>query len=81
TIAIGHMVIDQPGYPGYKMFRYRNVYKGGKVIKRNKWTLNYRPVVEYVRMGTNPDPNLPPPKQKKSHMPKPARGSIMKITQ
>jgi vancomycin resistance protein YoaR len=81
TIGVGHMVIDQPGFPGYKMIRYRNVYKGGKVIDRDKWTLNYKPVVEYVRQGVNPDPNLPAPKEKKSHMPKPAKGSVMKIVQ
>ncbi|HWM88946.1 MAG TPA: VanW family protein [Kofleriaceae bacterium] len=81
TIAVGHMVIDQPGYPGYKINRYRNVYRKGKVIKKNKWVLNYKPVVEYVRMGINPDPNLPPPKEKPSHMPKPAKGTVMKIVQ
>ena len=80
-IGVGHMVIDQPGFPGYKMFRYRNIYKGGKIIDKDKWTLNYKPVVEYVRMGVNPDPNLPAPKQKNSHMPKPAKGSVMKIVQ
>ena len=79
--GVGHMVIDQPGFPGYKMFRYRNIYKGGKVIDKDKWTLNYKPVVEYVRMGVNPDPNLPPPKEKNAHMPKPAKGSTMKIVQ
>ena len=41
------MVIDQPGYPGYKINRYRNIYRKGRVIKKNKWELNYRPVVEY----------------------------------
>jgi vancomycin resistance protein YoaR len=81
TIAVGHMVIDQPGYPGYKINRYRNIYRKGKVIKKNKWVLSYRPVVEYVRMGINPDPNLPPPKEKKSHMPKPAKGTKMTMTQ
>ena len=81
TIALGHMVIDQPGYPGYKLFRYRNVYKDGKVIKKNKWTINYKPVVEYVRRGINPDPNMQPPKAKESHMPKPAKGSVFKMAQ
>ncbi|HUS64402.1 MAG TPA: VanW family protein [Kofleriaceae bacterium] len=81
TIALGHMVIDQPGYPGYKLFRYRNIYKDGKVIKKNKWTINYKPVVEYVRRGINPDPNLPAPKAKASHMPKPAKGSVFKMAQ
>jgi vancomycin resistance protein YoaR len=81
TIPVGHMVIDQPGYPGYKINRYRNVYRKGKVIKKNKWVLNYKPVVEYVRMGINPDPNLPAPKEKVSHMPKPAEGTVMKMAQ
>lgn len=81
AIGVGHMVIDQPGFPGYKMFRYRNIIKGGKVIDKDKWTLNYPPVVEYVRQGINPDPNLPAPKEKKSSMPKPAKGSVMKIVQ
>ncbi len=81
TIAVGHMVIDQPGYPGYKINRFRNVYRKGKVVKKNKWVLNYKPVVEYVRMGINPDPNLPPPKEKPSHMPKPAKGTKMTIVQ
>jgi vancomycin resistance protein YoaR len=79
TIGVGHMVIDQQGFPGYKMFRYRNIYKNGKVIDRDKWTLNYKPVVEYVRQGINPDPNLPPPKAKPTSIPKPAKGSVMKI--
>lgn len=81
TIGVGHMVIDQQGFPGYKMIRYRNVYKKGKVIDRDKWTLLYKPVVEYVRMGVNPDPNLPPPKAKPTSIPKPAKGSVMKIVQ
>jgi vancomycin resistance protein YoaR len=81
TIPVGHMLIDQPGYPGYKINRYRNIYRKGKVIKKNKWELNYRPVVEYVRMGINPDPNLPAPKAKDLHMPKPAKGTTMKMVQ
>ena len=80
-IGVGHMVIDQPGFPGYKMYRYRNIIKDGKVIDKDKWTLNYKPVVEYVRMGVNPDPNLPAPKEKTAHAPKPAKGSVMKIVQ
>ena len=79
-IAIGHMVVDQPGYPGYKVSRKRIFYKDGKAVKSNKWNLNYRPVVEYVRMGMNPDPNLGPPRAKKPHGPKPAEGRF-RLTQ
>lgn len=75
TLGIGHMVIDQTGFPGYTILRTRNIYKNRKVIKRNKWTLHYKPVIEYARIGTNPDPNLPPPKAKREHFLKPAKGS------
>jgi vancomycin resistance protein YoaR len=71
-IGIGHAIIDQPGFPGYNMSRRRVFYRDGKVVKENKWNVHYQPVVEYVRRGVNPDPNLPPPKEKDSHMPKPA---------
>ncbi|HTE50764.1 MAG TPA: VanW family protein [Kofleriaceae bacterium] len=81
TIPVGHMMIDQAGFPGYKINRFRNIYRKGKVIKKNKWVLNYRPVVEYVRIGINPDPNLPAPKEKPTHMIKPAKGTTMKIVQ
>ena len=73
-IAIGHMVVDQPGYPGYNVSRRRIFFKDGKVVKSNRWKLQYRPVVEYVRMGMSPDPNLAPPRVKEPHGPKPAKG-------
>jgi hypothetical protein len=73
-IAIGHMVVDQPGYPGYRVKRERRLYKDGKQVKKDEWNLGYRPVVEYVRMGVSPNPNLAPPKAKTPHGPKPADG-------
>jgi vancomycin resistance protein YoaR len=76
SIPIGHMVVDQPGFPGYVLVRERKFYKGGEVAKVDRWTLNYRPVVEYVRMGVNPDPNLPPPKAKQKRGPSPASGQF-----
>ena len=75
NIAIGNMVIDQPGYPGYRVTRRRIYYKGDDEVKRDTWNIRYSPVVEYVRMGVNPNPNLPPPKQKKAHGPRPAGGT------
>jgi vancomycin resistance protein YoaR len=56
--------IDQAGFNGYKIERLRKIYKGGKVVKTNKWTLNYKPVTEYIRRGTNPDPNAKLPEEK-----------------
>jgi vancomycin resistance protein YoaR len=67
TIAVGHMVVDQKGEYGFKLKRFRKIYRDGKVVKKNTWNLDYKPVIEYVRMGTNPDPNLPPPKPKRGH--------------
>ena len=56
--------IDQAGFNGYKIERFRKIYKNGKVVKTNKWTLNYKPVTEYIRRGTNPDPNAKMPEEK-----------------
>lgn len=67
TLPVGSMVIEQEGFPGYKMKRYRRYYKDGKVVKNDKWNLRYAPVTEYIRIGTNPDPNLPQPKGKNDH--------------
>jgi vancomycin resistance protein YoaR len=56
--------IDQAGFNGYKLERFRRFFKDGKLIKSNKWTLEYRPVTEYVRRGTNTDPEAKPPAEK-----------------
>ena len=66
-MGVGYMVVDQKGEYGFKVKRYRKVLRDGKVIKSDEWNLSYRPVVEYVRMGTNPDPNLPPPPRRRGH--------------
>jgi vancomycin resistance protein YoaR len=57
--------IDQAGFNGYKIERVRKFYKGSKVVKTNKWTLEYKPVTEYVRRGTSTDPLAKPPEDKK----------------
>lgn len=80
-IGVGHMVVDQPGYPGYKLKRIRRIYKDGKVLRTDKWNLRYKPVIEYARIGINPNPNLPPPKQKKGHGPKPADKKVFRMVQ
>jgi vancomycin resistance protein YoaR len=65
SMPVGSMVIDQHGFKGYKVIRKRNYYQEGEVVKTDKWHIRYRPVTEYVRIGTNPDPNLPVPSQGK----------------
>jgi vancomycin resistance protein YoaR len=82
TIAIGHMVVDQLGYPGYKLTRRRVYYKGKKVVKQDPpRELYYPPVVEYVRIGVSPDPNLAPPKATEPHSPEPAKTDLFKLSQ
>lgn len=56
--------IDQAGFNGYKLERFRRFYKAGKLIKSNKWTIEYKPVTEYVRRGTSTDPEVKPPPEK-----------------
>jgi hypothetical protein len=36
-------------------------------VREQKWTVNYKPVTEYVRRGTNVDPETPMPKEKTMH--------------
>ncbi len=70
----GEISIDQEGFNGYKLDRFRKFYKDGKLVKKNKWVMTYRPVTEYVRRGTNPDPEAKMPKPKKGHGPQAPKG-------
>jgi hypothetical protein len=56
--------IDQAGFNGYKLERFRKFYKDGKLVKTNKWTVEYKPVTEYVRRGTNTEPDAKAPSDK-----------------
>jgi hypothetical protein len=67
----GQTSLDQPGFDGYKMMRYRRFFVGKKMVREQKWTVNYKPVTEYVRRGTNKDPNAKMPPAKEIHGPKP----------
>jgi vancomycin resistance protein YoaR len=72
-LAEGATITDQPGFNGYKIKRYRHFYKDGKRAKRSdEWTVIYKPVTEYIRRGTNiePDAKQPDPNAKGMHMPK-----------
>jgi vancomycin resistance protein YoaR len=73
--------IDQEGFNGYKMERFRKFYKDGKVVKTNKWTVNYKPVTEYIRRGTNPDPTAKAPEQKPHHGPQVPKSDEFKMQQ
>lgn len=67
SMPVGSMLVDQNGFYGYVLNRMRKFYKNGKVVKQDKWKIRYQPVTEYVRTGTNPDPNLVPPPAPKGH--------------
>lgn len=56
--------IDQAGFNGYKLERFRRFFKDGKLVKSNKWTVEYKPVTEYVRRGTNTDPDAKTPPER-----------------
>ena len=63
----GQTTLDQAGFNGYKVKRFRRFYQGKKMVHEDKWTLNYKPVTEYVRRGTSTDPNAEMPKEKQIH--------------
>jgi vancomycin resistance protein YoaR len=71
TMPVGSTLIEQVGFPGYELWRRRHFYKGGQIVKTEKWRVRYPPTTEYVRIGINMDPNLPAPNQPKLHGPQP----------
>jgi vancomycin resistance protein YoaR len=73
--------IDQAGFNGYKLERFRRFYQNGKLVKTNKWTVNYKPVTEYIRRGTNPDPNAKMPEVKEPHGPKAPKSDKFSMAQ
>lgn len=78
TMPLGSMKVDQYGFFGYKVAKIRKYYKNGKQVDKDRWSIRYRPVTEYVRTGTNPDPNLPQPKVKKKgkRLKEPGKGTF-----
>jgi vancomycin resistance protein YoaR len=81
-IIMGEQRIDQAGFPGFKLERFRKFYKNGKQVRNTqKWTLNYKPVTEYIRRGTSTDPNAKPAVQEDLHGPKPPKGDTFQMSQ
>jgi vancomycin resistance protein YoaR len=75
-VAEDETSIDQEGFPGYRMLRERRFIKDGKVVKTNKWSVEYAPVTEYIRRGTNKSPDAKHAVQKDIHkLPKPGSTS------
>jgi vancomycin resistance protein YoaR len=81
----GQIMLDQGGFNGYKMKRFRRFYTGTgkhmKMVKEQKWTVNYKPVTEYVRRGTNKKPDAEMPKEKEIHSPKIPTGDDFEMWQ
>ncbi|MBI4508355.1 MAG: VanW family protein [Deltaproteobacteria bacterium] len=69
TMPVGSSLVEQIGFPGYELIRRRLYYRDRKVVKVDKWNVRYPPTTEYLRVGSNPDPNLTPPKQPSLHGP------------
>jgi vancomycin resistance protein YoaR len=77
----GQTQLDQPGFDGYKMTRFRRFFVGKKMVREQKWTVNYKPVTEYTRRGTNKDPDAKPLPVKEVHGPKPPTGDKFEMSQ
>jgi vancomycin resistance protein YoaR len=81
-MPLGTQVIDQAGFDGYKIKRFRKFYNHGHLVKTQHWTVTYKPVTEYLRTGTSLDPFAAAPEQKTiHHLRAPKPGSHGRITQ
>ncbi len=80
-LPVGTEMLDQEGFEGYTLMRYRRFYKDGKQVKTDKWKVEYKPVTEYVRRGTNPDPEAKVPKQKPHHGPTAPKSETFSMSQ
>jgi vancomycin resistance protein YoaR len=69
----GETTLDQHGFNGYKIKRWRRFYKGKKMVKEQKWVMTYRPVTEYVRRGTSTNPAAKMPPSRDLHPLKPPK--------
>ncbi len=71
TMPEGSQTIDQAGFDGYKITRFRKFWKGGKLVRTEHWTVSYKPVTEYLRKGTSTDPAAKMPPEHEIHGPRP----------
>jgi vancomycin resistance protein YoaR len=80
-IPQGVTSIDQAGFNGYKLERFRKFYKGKRLVKKDKWIIDYKPVTEYIRRGTSTDPTAKaPPEQPVTRLKEPKEAEF-KIAQ
>jgi vancomycin resistance protein YoaR len=81
TLPEGVTTIDQAGFDGYTLTRFRRFYKDGKQKKTEKWQVIYKPVTEYIRRGTSTDPNAKVPKQSPAHGPTAPKSDTFSMSQ
>ncbi len=81
TMPLDFTTLDQEGFPGFRLERTRRFIKDGQTVKTNKWSVSYRPVTEYIRRGTNPDPATKTPVVKDVHGPKAPKESSFSMAQ
>jgi vancomycin resistance protein YoaR len=81
TLPFGVEKLDQAGFNGYTLQRFRKFYKNGKLAKTEKWKVAYKPVTEYLRRGTSEDPKVKAPDLKPPHGPTPPRSGSGRIAQ
>jgi len=79
--AEGEQSFDQEGFPGYKILRERHFYRGGDVVRREKWVLQYKPVTEYIRKGVSTEPDAKKLPAKPSHGPRKPGGPSSSMAQ
>ncbi len=79
--AEGEQSYDQEGFPGYKILRERHFIRGGDVIRKEKWVVQYKPVTEYIRKGTSKDPDAKKLTQKEGHGPRKPGGPGASMSQ
>jgi vancomycin resistance protein YoaR len=77
----GQTMIVQPGFDGYKLTRFRRFWQGNKMVREQKWTVNYKPVTEYTDRGTSTDPSVKPLPEKEVHGPKPPTNDKFEMSQ
>jgi len=77
----GQTSLDQAGFNGYKLTRFRRFWVGNKMVREQKWTVNYKPVTEYTDRGTSTDPSVKPLPEKEIHGPKPPTNDKFEMSQ
>lgn len=73
--------LDQEGFPGIKLVRVRRFFSGSKMVKEEKWSVEYKPVTEYTHRGTNSDPDAKPVYVHEVHGPRVPSGDEFAMSQ